>query len=143
MSLPSLRLALLAGPVAALALAACGGDDLDPKSNAGRMEEGSRAVGQVVDDLGRAARDGDAGEICDELFTTKLAQALARTSGSSCEAQVRKQLVREGEEIKVLSYAVRGNQATALVREQTGNRSGLRFEQDNDGRWRIGAIEQR
>jgi hypothetical protein len=58
---------------------------------------------------------------------------------SSCRARVRQQLARKDETIKVRSVKVRGNSATAVVKEQNGNVSQLRLVKSAGG-WRVDSI---
>ncbi len=123
---------------AAAALAACGGGD--DGDNASRFSGPSRQVAQVVDELQKASRDGDAERICNRLFTPKLVRDIAlSTGGRSCIDRVKQKLVSDDAKLTVRSINVAGAEATAVVREQNGNVTRLGFRRVGD-RWRVDSI---
>ena len=117
-----------AGTAALAVLAGCGG---------GASQDVRDAVGR----LQSAARAGDATKICRQLFTPGLAVRITRAGGgkSSCQARVRQQLARKDETIAVRSVKVKGNSATAVVKEQNGNVSQLGLVKGAGG-WRVDSI---
>jgi hypothetical protein len=131
-----LRVGALAA--AATALASCGGSD-DPKPAPG-VSDDQRAILSTVDSLQTASRQGDAARICNELFTQSLAQSIRRASRHSCQAEVRDTLTSPDAQLSVSrKIAVKGDRASAIVREQNGNASTVAFAKAGD-RWRIERI---
>ena len=132
---------MLALALAGVALAGCGGGKHEsPGKNAKRYFGDQRAVAQVVDDLGAASRSGDTKRICSEIFSAQLAKSVAAQAGGSCEAEVKKQLVTQNEDITVQQLAISGSRALATVKEQSGKTSRLVFTHQ-DGSWRIDSIQ--
>jgi hypothetical protein len=130
----SSRLPALAA-VLTIALAGCGDDD---GPNAKEFEGESKDVAAVIDHLMEASRSGDTQEICGEVFSTELAQRLARESGS-CAERVESDLVADDAEFLAEQIDVSGETAAAQVAQQDGGRFLLRFERE-DGDWRIARI---
>jgi hypothetical protein len=129
---------LLPAIAAAAALAAgCGGDD--DGRNAQRFEGEQREVARVVDDLEKASREGEAGRICDELFTEELARLIAARNRRGCEARVGEQQLDERARIDVNEIRVEGDEAKVGVRERDGDRVILTLRRDGDD-WRILSI---
>jgi hypothetical protein len=120
------------------AVAGCGGGSSDG-ANAKRFDGPKKDVANVADQLQSAARGGDAAKICKDLLTAALAQQIGARAGSSCESQVKSQLVSPKETITVRRLAVRGQIAVADVAEQNKNVSRLAFRKQ-DGEWRISGI---
>jgi hypothetical protein len=122
----------------ATALASCGGSD-GPKPAPG-VSDDQRAILSTVDSLQTASRQGDAARICNELFTPSLAQSIRRASRHSCQAEVRDTLTSPDAQLSVSrKIAVKGDRASAVVREQNGNASTVAFAKADD-RWRIERI---
>ena len=130
---------LAATGLAALAVTGCGGGSSDG-SNAKRFSGDQREVARVVDALQSAARSGDAHKICSKLLTGNLAGEIGARGGTSCEAQVKRQLVSDGETLAVRRLVVRGTVAVATVREQNRKLSQLVFHRQGGG-WRVSGIE--
>jgi hypothetical protein len=131
--------ALAVAGLAVLAVTGCGGSSPDG-ANAKRFSGERRDVARVVDALQSAARSGDAHKICSELLTGNLAAEIGARVGTSCEAQVKRQLVSDGETLAVQRLLVRGTVAVATVREQNRNISQLVFRRQG-GDWRLSGIE--
>ena len=131
--------ALAAAGLAVLAVTGCGGGSSDG-ANAKRFSGDRREVARVVDALQSAARSGDAHRICSELLTGSLAVEIGARAGTSCEAQVERQLVSDGETLAVQHLTVRGTIAVATVREQNRNVSQLVFHRQG-GDWRVSGID--
>jgi hypothetical protein len=131
--------ALAAAGLAVLAVTGCGGGSSDG-ANAKRFSGDRREVARVVDALQSAARSGDAHRICSELLTESLAVEIGARAGTSCEAQVERQLVSDGETLAVQHLTVRGTIAVATVREQNRNVSQLVFHRQG-GYWRVSGID--
>ena len=131
--------ALAAAGLAVLAVTGCGGGSSDG-ANAKRFSGDRREVARVVDALQSAARSGDAHRICSELLTESLAVEIGARAGTSCEAQVERQLVSDGETLAVQHLTVRGTIAVATVREQNRNVSQLVFHRQG-GDWRVSGID--
>jgi hypothetical protein len=129
------RLAIAAAALAVLA--GCGGGG---GANADRFSGVKQDVAKAIDELQSAARAGEVGRICTQLFTPRLVAALAKASGGkSCAVRVRQQLARKGETIVARSIAVSGDRALAVVREQNRNVSRLALVKAG-GRWRVDGI---
>jgi hypothetical protein len=131
--------ALAAAGLAALAVAGCGGSSSDG-ANAKRFSGERRDVARVVDALQSAARSGDTHKICSELLTGTLAGEIGARAGTSCEVQVKHQLVSDTETLAVQGLLVRGTVAVATVREQNRNVSQLVFHRQAGG-WRVSGID--
>jgi hypothetical protein len=119
-------------------LAACGGGD-DENSNADRFEGAEKQVAAVVDDLQSASREADTKTICREIFTADHATRVASGAGTSCESKAKQEIAVPDETIEVQGLIVKGQTATARVKEQTGKVSTLAFVK-SDGAWRIDQI---
>lgn len=125
---------------ATLAFAGCGGgDDADPKNNAGRFEGDERQVAEVVDQLGAAARDGDTTTICEDLVTVELQTSVREASGTSCAQEFEENIVSPETAFEVESIEVKSDEATAVVVDQEDRKSRL-FMQRVQGDWRITRI---
>ena len=129
----------VAALAAALALAAagCGGDDGgDGGANAGKFpDEPEKSVATVLDRLTTAARDGDAAEICDEIFSPEFAQRVIQET-TTCEGTVEANFVADDADFVADDVRVEGNAAAARVGDADGTQSLVRFERQ-DGVWRI------
>lgn len=124
---------------AATALASCGGSD-NAKPAPAAVSDDQRAILSTVDTLQTASRQDDAARICNDLFTPSLAQSIRRASRHSCQAEVRDTLTSPDAQLSVSrKIAVKGDRATATVREQDGDTSTVAFAKVDD-RWRIERI---
>src|SRR4051812_6873621 len=90
---------LLAALAAATVVAACGDSDGEQKAPAVSGEQ--RAIVSTIDALQSASRQGDAGRICNEIFTETLARSIRRASRRSCEREVRETLTSPDAQISV------------------------------------------
>ena len=134
----------LAVLLAAAALPACGSSDDDTdKRPQGTVAGDQRGVLETIDALQRASRRGDGRKICAEVFTPELARSIEKASKKTCRAEVRTRLFRPSESISVgRAIEVKGNTATAVIREQNGDVSTLHMLK-RAGRWRIGRVTPR
>jgi hypothetical protein len=131
---------LAAAGLAVLAVTGCGGGGSSEGANAKRFSGDQREVARVVDALQSAARSGDTHRICSELLTGSLAGEIGARAGTSCEAQIKRQLVSDAETLAVQHVAVQGRIAVATVREQNRNVSQLVFRRQG-GDWRVSGID--
>ncbi len=137
------RTGALALLLAAAALQGCGGSDDTDAQRDGAVGGDQREVLETIDALQGASRRGDSRMICTEIFTPELARSIENASGRTCATEVRGRLFRPGQSISVgRSIDVRGNTATAIIREQTGDVSTLHMLK-RDGRWRINRVRPR
>jgi hypothetical protein len=139
--------ALGAGLLAAVVLAACGGDGeqsgdtaTSGGANAARYKEApEHDIAQVADDLQAAARGEDADAICSEIFTERFSGLVAERSGSPCEDTVGRRFATKNAEFVVRAIKVRGDKAVATVVDRAGtDNEFVLLEQDGD--WRIDGI---
>jgi hypothetical protein len=128
--------------VAAFAVAAtlggCGGSDKKeaPKKSPAVSSE-QRSVVATIDQLQSATQAGDARKICSELFTQELARSIKAAAKRSCTTEVKAKLISTHERISVgRDIRVKGDRATAVIREQNRNTSTL-FLVKRGGRWKI------
>ena len=123
--------------VLALAAGGCGGDDDgDTGANAKKFpDEPSKDVAVVLDRLTTAARDGDAKEICEEIFSPEFAQRVIQET-STCEGTVEANYVADDASFLADDIRVEGSAAAARVTDRNGGQSLIRFE-SQDGSWRI------
>ncbi len=129
-------------PVLALvALAGCGGGSLEGGGGQGGAKE-EDAVRSVVADLQAASRAGDGNQICNRIFTPKLADSVTSASKSgSCAKEVKKNLFSPQVRIVVEDVEVADPaNATATVKEKTGKTSKVSFVKQG-GEWRIRSVQ--
>ncbi len=128
--------ACLAG---AIVLAGCGGDS-SGDGQSGEVEE--NAVRLVIADLQAASRDGDGDLICNEIFTTTLADSITSASNSgSCAKEVQGQLFTPHARIVVDAVEVQSpTEATATVTEHNGNISEVSLLRQG-GEWRVSGVK--
>ncbi len=122
-----------------MAVAAGCGDDDDVNNNADNYDGTEAEVASVVDDFANAGRDGDGTEICEEIFSTQLADNIERESGQSCPSEVQDNLPEDDYELSIDTLAVDGDTATVAVTDQDDNSSVLHIEKVDDA-WRIGRV---
>ena len=120
---------------AALVAGGCGAD----KRADDRADAGQARVSQVVDRLGAAARSRDAKAICEDLFTKNLQTSIRRTAGTSCAAEVGRNLFSAQTRFSVEKVDVGDAQAVALVKDQKGRESSLVLLPES-GVWKIARI---
>jgi hypothetical protein len=111
-------------------LAGCGDDDSDSSD---------AQIAAVVMQLEDASRAGDGGRICDQLFTENLAISVKRASKQECADEVAENVASDDAEFKLERLDVKGDNATAELVDQRGERSAVLFERDGDS-WRIARI---
>ena len=116
---------------------ACGGDD---GPNAKRFDGDQKDVAAVIDDLQTAARDGEPGRICDDVFSPALAKSIERETRASCAKRVRQTLVSEKSTFKAEGVRLDGkSKAVVNVSDGNGTRNVLYMTKTGDG-WRIARI---
>lgn len=115
----------------------CGGDDGDTSSGGFDGEEAK--VAAVIDQLGKAAREGDVTTICEDLITVDLQRTVRQESGSSCGAEFRENIVSEQTAYEVRTVEVDGESATAEITDQEDRSSEVSFVKVGDA-WRIARI---
>ena len=127
-------------PVLALvALAGCGGGSRGGGQGGAKDED---AVRSVVAHLQAASRAGDGNQICNRIFTPKLADSVTSASKSgSCAKEVKKNLFSPQVRIVVEDVEVADPaNATATVKEKTGKTSKVSFVKQG-GEWRIRSVQ--
>jgi hypothetical protein len=124
------------GVLIALTLGSCGGDS---KSNAGTYSGEKAKVATVVDELGKAARDGDGRRICNQLFDSNLRISVTRASKHSCAQEVVDSVFDDKADYDIQSLGVSGSTAHVRVKDQKGRRSLLLLLRES-GSWRIARI---
>lgn len=120
----------------------CGGseDRSAQRQSKSTVSGDQRGVLQTIDALQIATRKGDGQAICGEIFTPELARSVEAASKHSCPHEVRQRLFSPRAELAVSrDITVRGDQATAVVREQNGHVSRLVMVR-RDNRWRIARV---
>ena len=123
----------------AMAIAAGCGDDDDVNNNADDYDGTEAEVASVVDDFANAGRDGDGTKICEEIFSTQLADNIERESGQSCPSEVEENLPEDDYELEIDTLAIDGDTATVAVTDQDDNSSVLHIEKVDDA-WRIARV---
>lgn len=111
-------------------LAGCGDDDSD---------NADKEITAVVSELQVASRAGDGARICNDLFTENLAISVKNASKQACADEVAANIASDDAEFKLENLKVNGNNATAVVVDQRGQRSAVLFQRANDS-WRIARI---
>jgi hypothetical protein len=120
--------------VAALLTAGCGRSDKPASTQPPTstqptaLEVNQRGVLATIDELQIAARAGDAGKICRDLFTAKL----RRSIGAGCETEVRKQFDRNTSLSVGRDFQVDGAKAKAIVRDRSGRTATLQLLKQGD-----------
>jgi len=137
----SARIALLvalAALGAGTSFAGCGRDS----KQSDEKQRDQVAVRRVLSDLQAASRAGNGRRICDDIFTSKLAESISGSAPSgSCAKEVRDKLFspRARITVKDISVSDPGN-ATATVTEANGNTSTVSLVKQG-GRWRIRGVK--
>ena len=122
-----------------MAVAAGCGDDDDVNNNADNYDGTEAELASVVDDFANAGRDGDGTKICEDIFTTELADNIERESGQSCPSEVEDNLPEGEYELEIDTLAVDGDTATAAVTDQEDNSSVLHIDKVDDV-WRVARV---
>jgi hypothetical protein len=122
---------------AALALGGCAAQG---PSSAKSFKGDERAVAGVVDDLQNAGRSGNPDKVCNDIFTTELANRF-KTQGTSCVDEVEDAMRDVNDyDLDVQDVTVTGNTATAKVRQGKERRTAtFTFERVGSG-WRASGI---
>ena len=133
-----LRDAALTVPIAALALAGCGGQGED---SAGDFRGAEQQVAEAIEELQDAGRRGDPERICGELVTPDLARAIA-AGGASCEDEAQTAMRDVSAfELEVDDVTISGATATAQVRgAEDDQRATFELARDGEG-WRVSGVE--
>ena len=121
---------LVAAVVCVGLLAGCGDDDSDSADG---------EITAVVSELQVASREGDGARICNDLFTENLAISVKNASKHECADEVAQNVASDDAEFKLENLKVNGNNATAVVVDQRGQRSAVLFQREGDS-WRIARI---
>jgi hypothetical protein len=133
------RPALLALPAAlAVALTGCAGQQA---SSAGNFKGDQKAVAQTLDDLAKAARDGDEKTVCTQILARALVSALDAHGG--CRPVVYRQLKQADlPTLDVKSVAVHGRAATARVTSKVSGHDQTQTVTlvNEAGRWRVSGL---
>ena len=126
----------------AVALPGCGGsnDTTTTTPPPQTVKPAQSAVLDTIDALQTASRHGDGLRICNQVFTKNLVRSIEASAKRECNIEVRKRLFTPEESIAVQQgIVVKGNTATAVIREQNGNVSTLHLLKQK-GRWRIDRV---
>lgn len=111
----------------------------DEESNAERFSGVDREVATTIDEFESAAEDERFDEICEQIFTPRFADLLARGVGTSCQAYYEEELGGQRQlPIEVETIDVRGSRAT--VEAEEGAESLTMTLIDDAGRWGIDEI---
>ena len=109
-----MRRALLVAAVVALPLAGCGAA---PQTSKSKFKGEQQKVAQVVDDLAAAGRSGDADKICADILSKSLVAEL-KSAGGDCVSEMKSAIADASDyDLRVRTVKVRGNPATAEVRQ--------------------------
>ena len=118
--MPRLSLAL---PVVLVALAS--GCTANPSSSSS-LEGEEKNVADVVDKLATAGSTGDAGELCDDVFSKQLRESIAE-SGSTCEQEMDKAIADADDfDLDVEDVTISGTTATAKVKGLVDGKQSVR-----------------
>ncbi|HEX8158349.1 MAG TPA: hypothetical protein VF526_13275 [Solirubrobacteraceae bacterium] len=123
---------------AALLTVGCGGSDKTASTQSQTstqppsLQLSQRGVLATIDELQIAARAGDAGKICKELFTANLRRSIGAASKRTCASAVRKQFDRNTSISVGRDFQVDGAKAKAVIRDQTGRTATLYLLKQGD-----------
>lgn len=132
-SVPVIGALLTAG-----ALSACGGSS--GGANASKYPNGSEhRIALVVDTLQSLSRAGNASQICSTVFTPQEAATIARRAGTTCQQQVKRQIVSPSTTYSVTAIHAHRTWALVNVVEASGRKTGLYMVSTPAG-WRIASI---
>lgn len=130
--------------VALAAVAGCAGGTAGGGQGGGGQggADDENAVRFVLSDLQAASRDGDGDRICNQLFTSKLADSVTSASKrGSCAKEVKENLFSPEVRIVVEDVMVADPaNATAIVKERNGATSKV-FLVKQGGEWRVRSVE--
>lgn len=121
----------------------CGGDgdDDDVNNNAENYSGEEAEVAGLIDDFANAGRDGDGDLICEQIFSTSLAENVEKESGQSCASEVEENLPEGEYELEVNSVEVDGKAATVGVTDQDDNSNVLHIQKVG-AEWRIARVSE-
>src|SRR3954447_16616890 len=128
-------------PIAVLAAAlALGGCTAAGKTSAGNFKGDEQAVAKGVDDLQKAARQGQNEKVCDDVFTKELA-ARFDAGGATCAGEI-KDAIRDVNDydLKVTDVNVTGTTATATVTQDKVHKSATFGFQKVGPDWRLSSL---
>lgn len=122
-----------------LALASCGDSNAEGPSAVGIAKA---EIAKVVGQLQAASVAGDGTQICNDIFTPKLADSVtAAASSGSCATEVKANLFSPRTTLKVQDVEVTdGSNAVATVEEENGKLSKVFFARQS-GIWRIRSVQ--
>ena len=122
---------------AALALAGCAAQG---PSSAGDFKGDERDVAAVIDDLQNAGRSGDPEKVCNDIFTTELANRF-KAGSSTCVDEVEDAMRDVNDyDLEVQDVTVTGDTATAKVRQGKEHRTAtFTFQRVGSG-WRASGL---
>ena len=122
---------------ATLALAGC---TATQSTSAGKFKGDQQAVAKVVDNLQKAARQGQNEKVCNDIFTKELAGKFT-AGGTTCAGEI-KDAIRDVNDydLQVIDVTVNGDTATAQVRQGKENRTATFGFQRVGQTWRASSI---
>jgi hypothetical protein len=122
---------------AALALSGCAAQ---APTSAGDFKGDESDVAAVVDDLQSAGRSGDPDKVCNDIFTTELANRF-KAGKSSCVDEIEDAMRDVNDyDLEVQDVTVTGDTATAKVRQgKEGRTATFTFQRVGSG-WRASGI---
>jgi hypothetical protein len=123
--------------VAALALGGC---TAAGKTSAGNFKGDEQAVATVVDNLQKAARQGQNEKVCNDVFTKELA-AKFNAGGATCAGEI-KDAIRDVNDynLKVTDVNVTGTTATATVTQDKEHKTSTFGFQKVGPDWRLSSL---
>jgi hypothetical protein len=123
--------------IAALALGGC---TATAPSSAGKFKGAESDVAKVVDDVQSAGRRGEPDKLCNDLFTSELANRF-KAGSATCVDEVEKAMRDVNDyDLEVTDITVTGDTATAKVKQGKENRTGtFSFERVGNA-WRVSSI---
>jgi len=126
----------LATPLCALLLAACGAAE---ESSVDEFSGPEREVAQLIADLGSAAGEGDAAQICSAVLSTRFADSL-KAGSRSCSLELEDALADADElTLDTQDVTVTGTRATARVVDGQGRARTVELVRQGTD-WRIAAL---
>lgn len=137
------RVPVLLAVLATVVLAGCGGTGSKNTDSAKDFSGEQKAVATTIEDLQAAAKDRKGAEICADLITAELRDAISQTD---CPKTV-KDAIRDTDQadLTVKSVTITGDKAVAQVQEKLGDNkkrtATLKLEKAA-GRWRIAELPQ-
>lgn len=126
----------------ALIAAGCGSSDKSQTTTAAAQDRVKTQINDVIGRLQQASVGGDGKQICNDIFTPKLADSVGSSSKSgSCAKEVKANLFSPTTRITVQGVTVvDAANAVATIKEQNGNVSKVFMVLQSD-LWRIRAVQ--